>query len=219
MIRKLFVLFKVVVFIHLLIYLVDGEWTATFICLFNLLLFFLVDYVQKNIMYSDKFKLLIYIFLFGSLVGGEVYNLYSEIWFFDIVLHLFSSFIVSGLFVYVFRLFKCNINRFLFIICIFCFAMMIASLWEITEFSIDRLFDKDMQKDTVVNEVNSMFLSSDGNSIIKVNVDSMSIGGTILDGYLDIGLYDTVEDMICATLGSIIYLIIDRRKIKEASLV
>jgi len=208
MIRKLFVLFKVVVFIHLLIYLVDGEWTATFICLFNLLLFFLVDYVQKNIMYSDKFKLLIYIFLFGSLVGGEVYNLYSEIWFFDIVLHLFSSFIVSGLFVYVFRLFKCNINRFLFIICIFCFAMMIASLWEITEFSIDRLFDKDMQKDTVITEVNSMLLSNDGKSVVKKKIDSMIIGDYTINGYLDIGLYDTMEDMICAVFGSLLFIIL-----------
>ena len=219
MIRKLFVLFKVVVFIHLLIYLVNGDWTATFICLFKFVLLFIVDYMQKKIKYSDFFQFLIYIFLIGSLLGGEVYHLYSKISYFDIILHVLSSFIVSGLFLYIYKLFKCNINRFLLIICIFSFAMMIAALWEITEFSIDRLLDRDMQKDTVISEVNSMLLSSDGMSIIKNKVSSMSIGGRTLDGYLDIGLYDTVEDMICATLGSLLFIIVGRSRIKEASLV
>ena len=97
--------------------------------------------------------------------------------------------------------------------------MMVAGLWEITEFSIDMVLDKDMQKDTIINEVNSILLSNDGNSIIKVKVNSMSFGDVVIDGYLDIGLYDTIEDMICAMFGSIIYLVLDRRRIKEASLV
>ena len=36
----------------------------------------------------------------------------------------------------------------------------------------------------------------------------MKIGNTIIDGYLDIGLYDTIEDMICAVVGSILFIII-----------
>lgn len=214
--KNIYFILKVVVLFNLLISLISVRWTATFICLFNLILLFIADYVMKKINYNDSLQLLIYIFLVGSLVGGEVYNLYSVIWFYDIILHVLSSFIVSFLFFYIFRY---SVNKLLFMLCIFSFAMMIAGLWEITEFSIDRLLDKDMQKDTVINEVNSMLLSSDGNTIVKVNVDNMSIGGTIIDGYLDIGLYDTIEDMICAVFGSVFYLIIDRRRIKEASLV
>lgn len=217
--RKIYFILKVVVLFNMLISLISVKWAAAFICLFNLILLFVADYVMKKINYSDFLQLLIYIFLVGSLVGGEVYNLYFVIWFYDIVLHVISSFIVSFLFFYIFKLFRFSVNKFLFMLCIFSFAMMVASLWEITEFSIDMVLDKDMQKDTVINEVNSMLLSSDSNSIIKVKVNNMSIGDITLDGYLDIGLYDTIEDMICAVFGSIIYLILYRRRIKEASLV
>lgn len=217
--KKIYFILKVVVLFNMLISLISVRWTATFICLFNFILLYVADYVKKKINYDDFLNLLIYIFLVGSLVGGEVYNLYSVIWFYDIVLHILSSFIVSFLFFYIFKLYKVYVNKFLFVLCIFSFAMMVAGLWEITEFSIDRILDKDMQKDTVINEVNSMLLSDDGNFIVNVNVDSMSIGGTTIEGYLDIGLYDTIGDMICAVLGSIMYLIVYGRKIKEASLV
>lgn len=215
MLKKIFVILKVVVILNLLICLVNREWTATFICLFNFILLFIADYVQKKLGYSDFYQLLIYIFLIVSLVGGEVYYLYSKIWFLDIILHTLSSFIVSFLFIYIFRLFRGNVNKIMLIICIFSFAMMIAALWEITEFSIDRLFDTDMQKDTVISEVNSVLLSSDGKTVVKKRINSMTIGNYTIDGYLDIGLYDTVEDMICAVVGSLLFIVI--YKVKEAS--
>lgn len=205
--NKLFILIKIAVLVNLFISLINKEWTAIFICLFNFILLYLVDYLQKKFDYNNLFKLLIYIFLVSSLIGGEIYFLYSKIWFYDIILHIFSSFIVSGFFLYIFKLFKCNINKLLFMLCIFSFAMMIASLWEIAEFSIDRLFDVDMQKDTVINEVNSMLLSDNGNIVVKNKISSMTIGKYIVNGYLDIGLYDTINDMVCAIIGSLIFII------------
>ena len=109
--KKIFILFKVVVLFNLFISLINREWSATFICLFNFLLLYLVDYVQEKIKYSNLLKFLIYIFLICSLIGGEIYFLYSKIWFYDIILHVFSSFIVSGLFVYIVKYFKANINQ------------------------------------------------------------------------------------------------------------
>lgn len=217
MLNKLFVIFKVVVILNLLFCLVNGELTATFICLFNFVLFIIADYIQRKVKYSNFFKLLIYIFLIVSLIGGEVYFLYSKIWFLDIILHTLSSFIVSGLFLYLFKFVGCYVNKIFLIICIFSFAMMIAAMWEITEFSIDRIFNIDMQKDTVVNEINSVLLSNDGKSVINRKINTMNIGGYIINGYLDIGLYDTIGDMICAVVGSIIFIII--YKIKGASLI
>lgn len=214
MLKKIFMLFKVVVIINLLICLINEEWTATFICLFNIISFFVADLVKKKLGYSNLFQLLIYLFLICSLLGGEVYYLYSRIWFFDIIMHVISSFIISVLCFYIIRRFKININSITCIIFIFSFAMMIAALWEITEFSIDRLLDKDMQKDTVINEINSMLLSDDGESIVKKKISSMNIGEYTTYGYIDIGLYDTMEDMICAVFGSIIFIIIG--KVKEA---
>lgn len=217
MLKKIFLLFKIVVIIHLFVYVINGMLTAFLFCLFNLLLFFIVDIIKNKLKYSNILQLLIYIFLFGSLIGGEVYYLYSKIWFFDIILHILSSFIISWLFIYVVKMFKSNINNILLILCIFSFSMMVASMWEITEFSIDNLFDVDMQKDTIIKEINSVLLSDDGNKVVRKTVSSMTIGDYIIDGYLDIGLYDTMEDIICAVLGSLFFIIIF--KIKEASLI
>lgn len=212
MLKKIFIIFKVVVILNMFICIINKEWTATFICLFSFILFFAADYVQNKLKYSDFFSLLIYIFLIVSLIGGEVYFLYSKIWFLDIVLHTLSSFIVSGLFVFLFKLLKCNMNVILFTICIFSFAMMIAGLWEITEFSIDRIFNVDMQKDTIVNEINSVLLSGDGKMIIRKKIENMNIGEYSINGYLDIGLYDTIEDMICALFGSLLFIFIYNKK-------
>lgn len=215
MFNKLFILFKVVVIFHLLFCLINVNLTTTFICLFNLMLLFITDYVKRKLNYGNVLHFFIYLFLVASLVGGEVYYLYSKIWFFDIILHTLSSFIVSWLFLYFVGLYRGNINNILLMICIFSFAMMIACLWEIIEFSIDRVFDKDMQKDTIINEVNSILLSDDSKTIVKKEINSMTIGDYSIDGYLDIGLYDTIGDMICAVVGSILFIIVDR--LKEAS--
>lgn len=214
MLKKLFVIFKVGVILNLLICLINMEWTSTFICLCNFILFFLADYIQNKFKYGDFFRFFIYLFLLGSLVGGEVYYLYVRIEYYDVIMHGLSSFIASGLFVYIFRRYGVNINRILFVISIFSFAMMVAGLWEIFEFSVDRILDRDMQKDTVIAEINSVLLSEDGKTIVNKKINSMVIGDYTINGYLDIGLYDTIGDMICAVFGSILYIIIDR--IKEA---
>lgn len=212
MLKNFFVIFKIVVILSLLINLINRDWTAIFICLFNFILLFVADFVQTKLKYSDFFQLLIYLFLIGSLIGGEVYYLYIKVKYFDVILHTLSSFIVSGLFLFIFRLFEVNINKLLLMLCIFSFAMMIAALWEITEFSIDRLFDRDMQKDTVITEINSVSLSEDGKSIINKKINNMIIDDLNITGYLDIGLYDTIEDMLCALIGSLLYLILNKRK-------
>ena len=87
---------------------------------------------------------------------------------------------------------------------------MIASIWEITEFSIDRIFGADMQKDTIINEINSVLFSSDGRSVVKKKINSIKIGEYTINGYIDIGLYDTISDMICAICGSLLFIIIWR---------
>ena len=92
--------------------------------------------------------------------------------------------------------------------------MMTAAMWELTEFAIDRIFNVDMQKDTVINDINSVMLTSDGMEVGHVKVNNMRLGNSVFDGYLDIGLYDTMYDIICAGIGSIILIII--YKIKEA---
>lgn len=212
MLKKVFILIKVVVIVHLIVCIANEWWTATFICLFNLILLFVSDLVQTKIKYNDSFLFLIYTFLTASLLGGEVYYLYIKVWYLDIIMHILSSFIVSGISYYYIKYINIKINHLLFVTLIFSFAVMIASLWEITEFSIDRIFGKDMQKDTLIAEINSSLLSDNGKKVVEKRIDSMSIGDITLNGYIDIGLYDTIEDMICAVGGSLLFIIIIKQK-------
>lgn len=214
MLKKIFIILKVVVILNLLYTLINREWTATFVCLLTIIFLFISDFFKKKLFYGDVFKLLIYIFLIFSLVGGEVYYLYVRISYFDVIMHIFSSFIISGLVFYLIKYYKCNICNKLITLFVFSVAMMTAAMWELTEFSIDRIFNVDMQKDTVINEINSVMLISDGRGVGHVMVDKMRLGNSIFEGYLDIGLYDTMYDIVCAGIGSIILIIIYR--IKEA---
>lgn len=208
MFDKIFCMFKLVVILNLFLCLINMEWTAIFVCIFNFLLFYVADLFKEKLNYGDFFQLLVYLFLISSLLGGEVYFLYAKVWYFDIILHILSSFLVSGLCFYSVKFFKSSICSEILIIFIFSFAMMVAALWEITEFSLDRLFGIDMQKDTIITEINSVLLSEDGKTVINKKISSMNIGEYTVKGYIDIGLYDTIDDMVCAILGSFLFIVV-----------
>ena len=88
----------------------------------------------------------------------------------------------------------------------FCFSMTVGVLWEFFEFGMDRVFHMDMQKDTIVHSVTSVMLDPT-NSNIPVTIDditSVAVNGRDLgfDGYLDIGLYDTMADLFVNFIGA-----------------
>ena len=91
----------------------------------------------------------------------------------------------------------------------FCFSMTIGVLWEFFEFSVDRLFHMDMQKDTIVHTISSVMLDPT-NKNIPITIDgitSVAVNGKNLgfDGYLDIGLYDTMEDLLVNFIGALTF--------------
>ena len=83
--------------------------------------------------------------------------------------------------------------------------MTIGALWEIFEFSVDNLFHKDMQKDTVIQQITSVALDPTNRNIpitisniqdVVVNGESLGLGG-----YLDIGLYDIIGAVVFSVIG------------------
>ena len=74
---------------------------------------------------------------------------------------------------------------------------------------MDKYFDFDMQKDTVVDKINSVSLNDDeGSKVVKVYdilfTEIHTLDGVIRidDGYLDIGLVDTISDMKINMVGA-----------------
>ena len=93
----------------------------------------------------------------------------------------------------------------------FCFSMTVGVLWEFFEFSMDQFFGLDMQKDWIVTAINSVKLNPTGANVpIHVDVQSVVINGEQwnLGGYLDIGLIDTMKDLIVNFIGAVVFSVI-----------
>ena len=95
--------------------------------------------------------------------------------------------------------------------------MTIGVLWEVFEYSADTFFGKDMQKDTVVSAINSTMLDptksnkvvqiSDISDVVIVHSDgteeALGVGG-----YLDVGINDTMKDLIVNLIGAVVFSVI-----------
>ena len=87
-----------------------------------------------------------------------------------------------------------------------CFSVAIAVLWEFCEFGADTFLGMDMQDDTVIHGLTSYLLGDSlGMTGSIPNIQSVSVNGLLLpvDGYIDIGLIDTMLDMLLETMGAI----------------
>ena len=109
----------------------------------------------------------------------------------------------------------------------FCFSMTIGVLWEFFEFGMDNFFKTDMQKDRIVKTISSVELNpqKENSPIVVRNIDKTVIFYTDKDGnsqeltieggYLDIGIRDTMKDLIVNFIGAIVYSVIGYFYIKD----
>lgn len=200
-----------IVSIFLLIELIRGKFAIVFILFLTLLLLILSDILKKKIKYSDRLQLFIYIFIISTQIFGEIFSFYAKIFFFDILMHMFSAFIISGLSIYILRLLN-NISSWKLIISFMvCFSLAMACLWEVFEFTVDRVLNRDMQKDTVITEIDSSLFSENNKDVVNIKVYNASLNNIDLvyyyGGYIDIGLYDTIYDVLAALGGTLFYIL------------
>ena len=94
----------------------------------------------------------------------------------------------------------------------FCFSMTIGVFWEFFEFGMDQLAGLDMQKDTVIHAIRSVNLDPEGRNVPYVidGITSAAVNGKELGlgGYLDIGLIDTMQDLIVNFIGAAVFSVI-----------
>ena len=92
--------------------------------------------------------------------------------------------------------------------------MTVGVLWEFFEYTGDRVMKLDMQKDTVVSNIytveldetrsNKVVAVKDIADVIIVHSDG-SQEALGLGGYLDIGLHDTMEDLLVNFIGAVVF--------------
>ena len=91
--------------------------------------------------------------------------------------------------------------------------MTVGVLWEFFEFGMDQFFGTDMQKDFLVTTINSVTLNPDGlNNVQHLPIESLVVNGQdwmeFPGGYIDIGLIDTMKDLLVNFVGAVVFSII-----------
>ena len=193
------------------------EYESMFVCLLVLVLFMLPSFLERKLKIDlpDTLEIIILIFIFAAEILGELgcYFIHYPSW--DTMLHTTSGFLCSAIgFSLVNLLNKDNrislsLSPLYMAIAAFCFSMTIGVLWEFIEFSADRLFLLDMQKDTVITTISSVTLDATNSNtpIVIRNINDVAVNGQSLGlgGYLDIGLYDTMEDLFVNFIGAVVF--------------
>lgn len=204
--------------IFLMIYnITQGRYENAFTCLLVLFLLLLPFIMEEKVKleFSSSLEIVILLFIFCAEILGEVNAWYQRIPNFDTLMHTITGFIMGAVGFSLVNMVNnseragIKLNPKYLLVASFCFSMTIGVLWEFFEFGVDQIFHADMQKDTYVSEVNSvMFDETRKNKVVNVKIDSVIVNGEVWPGYLDIGLIDTMKDLIVNAIGAITFSVI-----------
>ncbi|TDP59072.1 hypothetical protein [Aminicella lysinilytica] len=194
----------------------NADYENVFLCLVTLVLL-LVPYfveVKFRVELPKTLEIIIMLFIFSAEILGGINEFYIKIPMWDTILHTLNGFLAAAVgfsLVYLLNRSKSNINLsplFMAIVA-FCFSMTVGVLWEFFEFTMDMFFGTDMQKDTVINVIRSVTLNPDGRNVPYVikGITETTVNGKDLgvNGYLDIGLIDTMADLFVNFIGAITF--------------
>ena len=196
-----------------------GNYHNMFLGFLTLLVFSVPQFLDKKLGVTIPVGLetVIFIFIFSAEILGEINAFYVKIPIWDTMLHTTNGFLMAAIGFALIDLFnrsdKFSIKMSPYFVAFFafCFSMTVGVLWEFFEFSMDWFFAADMQKDWILPAINSVKLNPTGANIpIHVDVQSVVINGETwnLGGYLDIGIVDTMKDLMVNFVGAVVLSII-----------
>ena len=194
----------------------NGQIESVYTCLLTLVLLLLPSILERKlgVRLPAGLEITVVVFIFAAEILGEIACFYVTVPFWDKALHTTSGFIYAAVGYSMadvlnrHKKVSFELSPLFLALVAFCFSMTIGALWEIFEFSVDNLFHKDMQKDTVIQQITSVALDPTNRNIpitisniqdVVVNGESLGLGG-----YLDIGLYDTMGDLIVNLIGAVL---------------
>ena len=189
--------------------LAGGEPDRLALAFGTILLILLPMLLEK--LFRCRICLPVYIFALAYAIGpmlGHCWKLYYTVPVWDKLLHICGGVMFAIVGAYFFELLtKRRDNLWASAIFALCFSMAISVLWEFIEFGADRFLGMDTQDDTVITSITSYFLG-DGLGVAGSieNIQSVVVNGVTLpvNGYIDIGLTDTMLDMMVESLGALI---------------
>lgn len=215
-----YLVLRILVIASLVLSAVRGEYENVFVCALSLVLFVAPAVIEKKLKIDlpSTLEIIILLFIFSAEILGEIHNYYMKVPYWDSMLHTLNGFLFAAVGFSLLDVinrdthFKFQLSPFYLAIVAFCFSMTIGVLWEFFEFFCDMVLRTDMQKDFVINSISSVTLDpAKSNTPVVINgIHSVAVNGQDLGlgGYLDIGLIDTMKDMMVNFIGAVIFSVI-----------
>lgn len=161
-------------------------------------------------LFCCKISLPVYVFGLLYAIGpmlGQCHKFYYMIPWWDKLLHISGGMMFAVVGLYLFEVLN-HQKKSLFLCAVFalCFSIAISVVWEFVEFGSDQLLHSDMQDDTVITALHSYLLGD----TLGIAGSIEQIGTVVIDGvplpvegYIDIGLIDTMLDMLLECVGAL----------------
>ncbi len=211
---------RALVILVMILQILNRNFENVFLCALTLVLLIMPSLIQINLKIElpTALEIIMLLFIFAAEILGEIQAYYEKIPMWDTVLHTLNGFLMAAIGFALVDILNRNkkisfqLSPAFLAIVAFCFSMTIGVIWEFFEFGMDQIFHLDMQKDTIVNTIYSVMLDpAGGNHVVGVTgIRDVAVNGESLGlgGYLDIGLLDTMEDLLVNFIGATVFSII-----------
>lgn len=202
--------------------LLRREYQSMALCGLSLFLMILPSIVSRKlkVVLPSTLEIIILLFIFAAEILGEINSFYMRVPHWDTMLHTINGFLCAAIgFCLVDMMnreerFSFKLSPLYLAIVSFCFSMTVGVIWEFFEFGADQLMGLDMQKDAVIHAIDSVMLDSTRtNTVIHVRdiVETIVVhsDGTQealnIGGYLDVGIIDTMKDLLVNFVGALVF--------------
>ena len=212
-----YITLRVTALILLLLSLLFGNYESAAMCGLTMVMLLAPPFVERTFKVDlpTTLEVVVMCFIFAHTILGELASFYVRVPGWDTMLHTLNGFICVGVGISLVDLlnrnkkFRFELSPIYVVIAAVCFSMTVGVMWEVFEFGMDRFFGTDMQKDTVITSIKSVALDpTNSNKVITVDGIKMTeVNGELLpiNGYLDIGLIDTMKDLFVNFIGAVIF--------------
>ena len=227
--KRKFILYAVTRMIFILVGVVSAlfeDYLTASLCAIALVFFLLPTFLYNkfNIKVPSALEISAVLFTFMCVVGGEIGHLYAQFPLWDKILHTFSGFLIAAIglaFMDFFTKRKSSVFRltpFFAVFFAFFFALGVEVIWEVFEYMVDTLTGvTDMQADYYINYFTSKKAGGEINPVpivvggIKDVIITFEDGreALVLPDYIDIGLADTMHDLIVGAAGALLFCVIE----------
>lgn len=224
-----YIVLRTFVIIALIVSCIRGNYENAFVCVLSLILFLAPAFITANfgIEFPSTMEIIVFLFIFAAEILGEIQCYYIKFPYWDIMLHTLNGFLCAACGFGLVDILNKNpkvkfkMSPIFLAVVAFCFSMTIGVLWEFFEFGCDTLLHKDTQKDTIIHSITSVDLDPTGsNSPVTIDgITEVTVNGEKLtvDGYLDIGLIDTMQDLFVNFIGAAVFSVIGYFNVKSRS--